>query len=440
MADTHPKKEMRRFFAQLPDTSRFISACTSAMRAATAFLSVSSFRMPCASRSIASSTALLPSASGAVASALLRVVGTRRQAQASQSRRVLRRRSRPRRAHAHAARTVRAAAPRQPRCRARRRRAAPCALRRPPQRSPAPQPCCSAAAGASAHNATSSAGAESAQGGRQGRVRVAQSCTGRAERCCAGDACPGAAPRGTWERAPAAGRRPAWRPAAEPPARHTWMRPWHAGCVSRSRSRFVSAAAAVVLQDGSKRVHKLRPRVWEREYETWLPHYSAGVGPRAAGGSRLIPRRAPQPWGPRRTWCWASMRGLWWCVHGAASRAGVRACAGPGAAPSWPLRSALLLCPPRAAAGSTGRVERRRGSAALSFRGGSAGRGAAAPQGRAFSLPDGASCLQIGSFAAFLFGFGALGRLRDGWQRAAHARPRKLQCSLIVPQIAPKLS
>jgi hypothetical protein len=48
--------------------------------------------------------------------------------------------------------------------------------------------------------------------------------------------------------------------------------------------------------------------------------------------------------------------------------------------------------------------------------------------------------LQIGSFAAFLFGFGALGRLRDGWQRAAHARPRKLQCSLIVPQIAPKLS
>jgi hypothetical protein len=35
--------------------------------------------MACASRSIASSTALLPSASGAVASALLRVVGARRQ-------------------------------------------------------------------------------------------------------------------------------------------------------------------------------------------------------------------------------------------------------------------------------------------------------------------------------------------------------------------------
>ena len=144
--------EKRRFFAQLPWTSRFMSASTSFMRAATAFGSVSRLRMPFASRSNASSTALLPSAPGVVASALLRGANAPQGRGARQALRCAPAQGpgrRPR-TRAHAARTVQAAAPLQLRCCALWPRAARCACRHRAARSPALCSRCSAAAGASA--------------------------------------------------------------------------------------------------------------------------------------------------------------------------------------------------------------------------------------------------------------------------------------------------
>jgi hypothetical protein len=83
-----------------------------------------------------------------------------------------------------------------------------------------------------------------------------------------------------------------------------------------------------VVAGGTKRAHERQPRVLDgcgicKCAKTFILQAATT---RAAGGSRLRPRRAPSPWGPRRTWCWVNISGSSWCVHGAAAaRADARA-------------------------------------------------------------------------------------------------------------------
>lgn len=197
------------------------------------------------------------------------------------------------------------------------------------------------------------------------------------------------------------------------------------GCLQQS-SRFAAAAAAEVLQDGTKRALRQRPRVWSENKRT-LSKFIPSAGRReaqVAGGTGPIPRRAPQPWVvPRRTWCWVNISGSSWCVHGAAAARSWRARArapGPRGAACSVLRclSTRRAPPPPRQAASSAVAAQQRSLSKAGERGASLGRGRPA----VFRLTR-APRLQIGSFAAFLFGFGALSRPCGVWQRAGRRSP-----------------
>ena len=257
---THPTTEKRRFFAQLPWTSRFISACTSTMRAATALGSVSSLRMLLASRSNASSTALLPSASGVVASALLNGANARREAR-QVSLRASAEASRSPSARARAARTVQAGAPRRPRCCALRPRAALCACHPRAAHSPAPRARCSTAADASAANHGTLTAECYATTACASQLRCRSSARARVRCCQAAWRCGAAGGR-----APAAGRHPVLHQAAAPPMRRTWRTWLRARCVCSTRSQALEFSSATQLQGRLQRARKVGRR-WDA---AWL--------------------------------------------------------------------------------------------------------------------------------------------------------------------------